>query len=332
MEVATTHKVLEIKKKLGKDNDCYSNIKTLYIIGNLIYWEKPNDEEVKTFYLNSLRKFDLSDTKISDTSVQLLSQAKFLPQLQDLRLRSVPASSSSLSQIMNRSNSLQKVSLARVNNFTNDCLLAIQKDQRSTIVKLSINNTGVKEEEGRALILQEFTGLRVLRIKGLLFSSKALALLLQKLNLEDIDAPYGSRVLSLLLRNSKVRRTRNEECKDESVYVMMQAWGLCRDETYKLIAENENFARRNEIFARRNEIKFQEAELTVNAVKYVSSSQHATNIEKAVFECSGFDNDWIKVLMESSQIKDLHLSFDHTGLDKLKNNPSWKALKLKICI
>jgi hypothetical protein len=24
--------------------------------------------------------------------------------------------------------------------------------------------------------------------------------------------------------------------------------------------------------------------------------------------------------MESSQIKDLHLSFDHTGLDKLKNN------------
>jgi hypothetical protein len=110
-----------------------------------------------------------------------------------------------------------------------------------------------------------------------------------------------------------VRRTRNEECKDESVYIIMQAWGLCRDETYKLIAENE-------IFATKNEIKFQGAELTVNAVKYVSSSQHSTNIEKFIFECSGFENDWIKVLIESSQIKDLHISFDHTGLDKMKNN------------
>jgi hypothetical protein len=56
----------------------------------------------------------------------------------------------------------------------------------------------------------------------------------------------------------------NEECKDESVYIIMQAWGLCRG--WKI------------------EIKFQRAELTVNAVKYVSSFQHATNIQEVVFE------------------------------------------------
>ena len=90
------------------------------------------------------------------------------------------------------------------------------------------------------------------------------------------------------MRNWRVLKARNPECKDESIYETMQAWGTMRDETYKLIAENP-------MFETRSEVKFEGNELTVNAVKYVSSSQHAINIEKVPFECNAFNDDWITV-------------------------------------
>ena len=76
----------------------------------------------------------------------------------------------------------------------------------------------------------------------------------------------------------------------------MQAWGTLQDETYKMIAENP-------IFERWDKLTFKGDELTINAVNYVSSSKYAGKVERVSFECPTIEDDWIRVFLDSTNIK-----------------------------
>ena len=96
-------------------------------------------------------------------------------------------------------------------------------------------------------LCDKFANLRVLRIKGNAFSTDSVGRILQKCGLVEIEAPSKVQVEYALLRNQRVLKARNTECKDLSVYDSIQEWGALRDETYKLISENPIFKTWREI-------------------------------------------------------------------------------------
>ena len=248
----------------------------------------------------SMKKLDLSDTKITEDGVRKLARSSLVSQLTDLRLRGLQASSADFVTLMKGCSVLQRMSFSRCRNYGNECLLALSKPEELT--KVSINNTAVsnddKDKTISKLLCEKFVGLRVLRIKGNKFSGESVGDILQRVGVVEIEAPSEAKVECLLLRNERVLRARNAECKEESVYDTMQAWGTLRDETYKMIAENP-------IFERWEELTFKGDELTINAVKYVSSSQHAGKVERVSFECPTIEDDWIRVFLDSTNIKRL---------------------------
>ena len=137
-----------------------------------------------------LKNLDLSDTRITAKSLQLLVQSHVLSSLIDLRLRGVQGSSGDFIVLIKSCVVLERMSFSRCKDFNNRCLQTLSNPRALT--KLSVNETAVSDDNNQLisdLLCEKFVSLRVLRVKGNTFSSESVGRILQKLGLDEIEGP-----------------------------------------------------------------------------------------------------------------------------------------------